>query len=108
MASPIEDSAAATVKINKVNIWPIISSKNTENKIKLKFTDNKSNSILIKITIKFLFNKKIPNKLIKNNTIEINKNLKSSKFIIIFFSFFNNRFFLIKARLFLMLNRKYN
>ena len=97
IANPIEDSAAATVKINNVKIWPIISSKYIENNIKLKFIDNKDNSILIKITIKLRFNKKIPNKLIKNNVIDINKNLKISKFIIIFFFFVC--FFLVSIRL---------
>jgi len=52
--------------------------------MKLKFIDNKDNSILIKITIKLRFNKNIPNKLIKKSVMDINKNLKISKFISIF------------------------
>jgi hypothetical protein len=85
IAKPIEDSAAATVKTSSVNICPIISSRYTENNIKLKLIDNNNNSILIKSTIKLRFNNTIPKMLIKNNIVDIKINLKISKFIIIFF-----------------------
>lgn len=48
MARPIADSAAATVRIYKANIWPIMSSKITENKIKYKLTPRSINSIDIR------------------------------------------------------------
>ena len=53
-------SAAATVKINKVNICPVISFKNEENETKLIFTDKSINSMLIKMTIIFFLFKNIP------------------------------------------------
>ena len=40
IASPIADSAAATVKTNNANNWPKISSKKTEKIMKLKLIDN--------------------------------------------------------------------
>jgi len=61
-AKPIADSAAATVKIKKENIWPKISSKYNENKIKFKFKLNKTNSTHIKIIKIFRRLKIIPNK----------------------------------------------
>ena len=60
MAKPIAASAAATVKINIVNIWPSKSPEKIENEIKLIFTDSKINSTDIKITITFFRFKKIP------------------------------------------------
>ncbi len=45
MASPIADSAAATVKTNNANNWPKISSKKTEKIMKLKLIDNNINSM---------------------------------------------------------------
>ena len=70
-------------KKNFSPLFPIIY--NTEiyfpgNIIKLKLIANKTNSILINIIIKFLFNKKIPNKPIINKIVETNNNLKISKF----------------------------
>ena len=60
MAKPIAASAAATVKINIVNIWPSKSPEKIEKEIKLIFTDNNINSTYINITITFFLFKKIP------------------------------------------------
>ena len=58
MARPIAASAAATVKINRVNICPFKSFKNIEKDTIFIFTASNKSSIDIKITIKFfLFNK---------------------------------------------------
>ncbi len=69
IASPIADSAAATVKINKENTCPVKSSKYTENKTKLRFTLNKIISIHIKIIKTLLLFNKIPNEPIKKSRI---------------------------------------
>ena len=49
IANPTADSAAATVRIKKEKIWPYISSKYTENKIKLRLNDNRTNSKQIRM-----------------------------------------------------------
>ena len=60
MANPIADSAAATVRTNKANNWPIISSKETENTKKFKLTANNINSIDINIIRRFRRLRRIP------------------------------------------------
>ena len=60
IARPIAASAAATVKISIVKIWPTISPEKIENEIKFIFTANKISSIDINITITFFLFKKIP------------------------------------------------
>lgn len=69
IAKPIADSAAATVKINNANICPKISSKKTENTIKLKFIASSINSIDINIIIIFFLFKNIPLSPIKNKMV---------------------------------------
>jgi len=69
------DSAAATVKINKAKICPMISSKKKEKIIKLKFMAKSINSIDISIRIIFFLFNIIPDNPIRKSTIEINKNL---------------------------------
>ena len=56
----IAASAAATVKISIVKIWPIMSPEKIEKENKLILTANKISSIDIKITITFFLFKKIP------------------------------------------------
>ena len=53
-------SAAATVNISIVKIWPTISPEKIEKDIKFIFTASKINSIDINITITFFLFKKIP------------------------------------------------
>ena len=53
-------SAAATVKINIVNICPTISPEKIEKDIRFIFTASKISSIDIKMTITFFLFKKIP------------------------------------------------
>ena len=60
MANPIAASAAATVKINIVNICPSISPEKIENDIRFMFTDKSISSIDINITIMFFLFKNIP------------------------------------------------
>ena len=60
MASPIAASAAATVRISIVNIWPTKSPEKIEKEIKFIFTAKRINSIDIKITITFFLFKNIP------------------------------------------------
>ena len=60
IANPIAASAAATVKINIVNICPTMSPEKIENDIKFIFTANNINSMDINITITFFLFKKIP------------------------------------------------
>lgn len=60
MANPIADSAAATVRTNKANTWPIISSKETENTKKFKLTANNINSIDINIIRMLRLLRRIP------------------------------------------------
>ena len=62
----MEDSAAATVKINKEKTCPTISSKWIEENIKLKLIDKNIISKDINITKIFFWFKKIPKTLIKN------------------------------------------
>ena len=59
-ARPIAASAAATVKINNVNICPPKSFMKIEKDTKFMFTANNISSILIKRTITFFLFKKIP------------------------------------------------
>lgn len=73
MAKPIADSAPATVKIYKEKTCPTKSSKNTEKKIKFKFTANNIISRETMINIIFLRVKIIPKKPIINNETEKNK-----------------------------------
>ena len=75
IASPIADSAAATVKTNNANNWPKISSKKTEKIMKLKLIDNNINSMDINKIIIFFRFKKIPERPNKNNTMATNKYL---------------------------------
>ena len=60
MAKPIAASAAATVKISIVKIWPRISPEKIEKDIKFIFTANNISYTDIKITITFFLFKKIP------------------------------------------------
>ena len=61
IANPIADSEAATVKINKANNSPKISSKYNEKNIKFKLIDNNINSIEISINIRLCLLIIIPN-----------------------------------------------
>ena len=65
-AKPTADSLAATAKMKREKSCPQISSKYTENKMKLKFKLNKFNSIPIKRISKFLLFVNTPIKLIEN------------------------------------------
>ena len=69
IASPIADSAAATVKINKENSWPYKSSKYTENIMKLRFKLNNTSSTHINIIKIFLRFNTMPTKPIMNKRI---------------------------------------
>ena len=60
IASPIAASAAATVKINKVNICPLKSFKKIEKETRLILTATNKSYMDIKITIKFFLFRKIP------------------------------------------------
>ena len=60
IASPIAASAAATVKISIVNIWPTRSPEKIEKEIKFMFTAKRISSMDIKITITFFLFKNIP------------------------------------------------
>ena len=69
MDNPMADSAAATTKTYKANIWPIILSKNAENTIKSKLIANNINSIDISIIIIFFLLTTIPKIPIRNKSI---------------------------------------
>ena len=60
IASPIAASAAATVKISIVNIWPTRSQEKIEKEIKFMLTAKRISSMDIKITITFFLFKNIP------------------------------------------------
>ena len=80
MAKPNADSVAATVKINKTNNCPIISSRYIEKIIKFKLIDKINSSIATSITIKFFLFKIIPKIPIRNSKrLKINKKLKFNK-----------------------------
>lgn len=65
MASPIADSAAATIKTKIIKICPIISSKYIEKIAKFKFTANNKSSIDIRVIKIFFRFKAIPIKPMK-------------------------------------------
>ena len=60
IAKPIAASAAATVKINIVNICPVMSWRYIENETRFILTAKRISSTDIKITITFFLFKKIP------------------------------------------------
>ena len=62
----IEDSAAATVKINIENIWPMLSSRYEDETRRLKLIESSNNSTEIRINIIFFLFKNIPDKPRKN------------------------------------------
>jgi hypothetical protein len=71
IARPIAASAADKIKINKVKIYPKISSIIKEIIIKFKLIAKNINSIAIKVNIIFLLIKIIPNNPIKNKKIVV-------------------------------------
>lgn len=82
------DSAPATVKMYKEKIWPNKSSKNTEKKIKFKFTANNmiSKDTIIKIIflrVKIIPKNPIINKDTEKNKKSIKKNVVSIKLYIL-------------------------
>ena len=60
IARPMAASAAATVKTNIANIWPVKSCEKIEKETKLIFTANNISSIDINIIITFFLFRKIP------------------------------------------------
>ena len=60
IASPIADSAAATVRMKNTKTCPVVSWRKCEKAMKLVFTASSINSIHINRTMTFLRLRKIP------------------------------------------------
>src|SRR5262249_52769809 len=59
-ASPIADSAAATVRMKNTNTWPAMSFRKKENEMKFRLTASSMSSMAISRMITFLRFKKMP------------------------------------------------
>src|SRR5439155_15338587 len=66
MASPIADSAAATVRMKNTNTWPATLPRKWEKAMKLRFTASSISSIAIKSTIRLRRLRKMPTTLMAN------------------------------------------
>src|SRR5919108_5084886 len=69
MASPIADSAAATVRIKNTNTWPAISPEKWEKAIKFMFTASSMSSMHMSRMITFLRLINIPATLRQNRRV---------------------------------------
>src|SRR5437870_4098007 len=66
MASPIADSAAATVRMKNTKTWPATSFRKYENEMKLRLTASSINSMAINRMMTFFRLRKMPAMLIAN------------------------------------------
>ena len=66
IASPIADSAAATVRMKNTNTWPAVSPRKRENAMKLRLTASSMSSIAISMMMTLRRLRKMPITLIAN------------------------------------------